>query len=151
MRTPSDNIAIDANILVSMVLSRAEPSKRMREFVRVATSVALVTSERAVHEVRMRVHSLRPEALPIAERALTAVKIFPDNNIPSLVMREAAGFLQRAPQSGNGSIRDDHLLSVASVVGADIWSHDKDFFGTGVAVWSTGNLMVALGLQGHSH
>jgi predicted nucleic acid-binding protein len=41
----------------------------------------------------------------------------------------------------NGSTRDAHVLALASSVDADTWTTDRDFAGTGVATWSTPNLM----------
>ena len=39
-----------------------------------------------------------------------------------------------------GGTSDWPLLAAALVTDGDIWSEDKDFFGTGVPVWSTANL-----------
>jgi predicted nucleic acid-binding protein len=41
-------------------------------------------------------------------------------------------------------VRDAHVLALAWSAGADIWSADRDFAGTGVASWSTLNLVRAL-------
>jgi predicted nucleic acid-binding protein len=41
----------------------------------------------------------------------------------------------------NNSTRDAHVLALACSVEADIWTADRDFAGTGVATWSTPNLM----------
>ena len=41
---------------------------------------------------------------------------------------------------GRGGKSDWPLLAAALALGADIWSEDKAFFGTGVAVWATPNL-----------
>ncbi len=54
-----------------------------------------------------------------------------------IVLRDGAA-------SRNGSIRDAHVLALAWDTGADIWTTDRDFAGTGVATWSTPNLMRAL-------
>ena len=48
--------------------------------------------------------------------------------------------------SRNGSVRDAHLLALAWDANADIWSHDRDFAGTGVATWSTLNLLRSLAI-----
>jgi hypothetical protein len=61
---------------------------------------------------------------------------------PLLPEGEAA--LKNSVPSRNGSTRDAHLLALAWSAGADIWTHDRDFAGTGVATWSTTNLMRAL-------
>jgi len=52
--------------------------------------------------------------------------------------------LRDAVGSRNGSTKDAHVLALAWEVLADIWSADRDFAGTGVASWSTPNLLRAL-------
>jgi predicted nucleic acid-binding protein len=52
--------------------------------------------------------------------------------------------LRDAVASRNGSIRDAHVLSLAWSVEADIWTTDRDFAKTGIATWSTPNLMRGL-------
>lgn len=44
----------------------------------------------------------------------------------------------------NGSVRDAHILALAWTLDADIWSHDRDFAGTGWPSWSNGNLRASL-------
>lgn len=41
---------------------------------------------------------------------------------------------------GEGGKPDWPLLAAALAIDAEIWSEDRDFFGTGVPVWSTPNL-----------
>jgi hypothetical protein len=52
--------------------------------------------------------------------------------------------LRDAVPSRNGSIKDAHVPALAWSVEADIWTTDCDFAGTGVATWSTPNLMRGL-------
>jgi hypothetical protein len=49
-----------------------------------------------------------------------------------------------APASRNGSSSDAHVLALAWLAEADIWSHDRDFAGTGWPSWSSANLRAAL-------
>lgn len=44
---------------------------------------------------------------------------------------------QRLPTAAD---RDWPVLAAAMTLDADIWSNDRDFFGVGVAVWSTLNM-----------
>jgi predicted nucleic acid-binding protein len=46
--------------------------------------------------------------------------------------------------SRNGSVKDAHVLALAWSVEADIWTTDRDFAGTGIATWSTPNLVRGL-------
>ena len=43
-----------------------------------------------------------------------------------------------------GSTADAHVPSLAWTLDADIWSHDRDFAGTGWPSWSSANLRAAL-------
>jgi predicted nucleic acid-binding protein len=59
-------------------------------------------------------------------------------------LEEAQTVLRNAAASKNGSTNDAHVLALAWTVDADLWSHDRDFAGTGWPSWSTANLMAAL-------
>jgi len=50
--------------------------------------------------------------------------------------------------SRNGAIDDAPVLALAWSLDADVWTTDRDFAGTGVASWSTPNLIRALGRSG---
>jgi predicted nucleic acid-binding protein len=41
-------------------------------------------------------------------------------------------------------MRDAHLLALAWIMDADLWTHDRDFAGTGWPAWSSHNLMTVL-------
>ncbi len=49
-----------------------------------------------------------------------------------------------AVASNNGSSKDAHLVALAWSIDVDIWTTDRDFAGTGIASWSTPNLLRAL-------
>jgi hypothetical protein len=52
--------------------------------------------------------------------------------------------LRDAVASRLGSIADAHVLAVTWSIDADVWTTDRDFAGTGVASWSTPNLIRGL-------
>ena len=52
--------------------------------------------------------------------------------------------LRNAVASRNASVSDAHVLALAWIADADIWSHDRDFAGTGWRSWSSANLLAAL-------
>ncbi len=60
------------------------------------------------------------------------------------LLADAADALRNAVASRNGSISDAHILALAWTYDADIWSHDRDFAGTGWPSWSSANLAAAL-------
>ena len=144
MPSAAISIVVDANILISAVLGRAA---RLTEFRRVAGTVPLLTTDEVIREATGVVRHVRPEAMPAANGLFALVRMVPVESLGPLRLVEAARFLQRAPQSGNGLQADAHVLALADIAEADIWTHDRDFAGTGIPTWSTANLMAALGLD----
>ncbi len=108
-------------------------------------TAVLVTTDRVVHEARRRIDLglKRPELIEILDDLARNITIVP---IVALEPRQAESetALRDAVASRNGSTRDAHILALAWSVDADIWTTDRDFSGTGVATWSTPNLMRAL-------
>jgi hypothetical protein len=60
------------------------------------------------------------------------------------LLAHAEDVLRDAVASRNGSTRDAHVLALAWSVEGDVWTADRDFAGTGVATWSTPNLLRGL-------
>jgi predicted nucleic acid-binding protein len=140
LRTPSAAIILDAAILISAALGRSS-----RVILEAAQTRTLATTERALEEARRRITlGLRqPEILIVLEKVVQELTIVPMESLESL-LNEAGSCLRDAVASRNGSVADAHVLALAWDAGADIWSADRDFAGTGVASWSTPNLMRAL-------
>ena len=140
MKAPSSTLVLDAAILVAAALGRSSGS-----FLAAARSARLVTTDRVVKEARRRIELglKRPELLTILDALVAEVTVVPAAALtPFLAGCEAV--LKDAVASRNGSIRDAHVLALAWSVEADIWTTDRDFAGTGVATWSTTNLMRGL-------
>jgi len=137
MRAPSSTLVLDAAILISAVFGRSTGA--IMEAQRVS---ALITTDRVVHEARRRLELglRRPELLEVLDGLATALTIVPVAALePLLASCEIA--LRDDVASRNGSTRDAHVLALARSVEADVWTTDRDFAGTGVATWSTPNLM----------
>jgi predicted nucleic acid-binding protein len=144
MRAPASIIVLDATVLVSAVLGRSDAV--IRDVQRVA---ALVTSTRVIEEARRKIElGLKaPELLPQLDTIAAALAIVPVARLaPALADAEVG--LRDAVSSRNGSTRDAHVLALAWMTGGDIWSADGDFAGTGVASWSTANLIRGLAIAG---
>ena len=140
MRTPSPILVIDAAVFVAA--ARGRSSGAMLEAARAA---ALVTTNRVVHEARRRVELglKRPDLLPVIDALAAELTIVPVAALtPILASSEVA--LRDAVPSRNGSTRDAHVLALAWVVEADVWTTDRDFARAGIASWSAPNLMRAL-------
>jgi predicted nucleic acid-binding protein len=141
-RPPSRALAVDANIVLNAALGRR--SRPLLEFV--AARRLLFTSARARDEVLGRAGSLKTGATSATELASTMLALTTVAN-PDLYadhLDRAAEALRLAPASRNGSTDDAHVLALAWVLDADIWSHDRDFAGTGWPSWSSANLGTAL-------
>ncbi len=140
MKAPSSTLVVDAAVLVAA--ARGRNSGAVLAAARVAT---LVTTDRAIHEARRRIELglKRPDLLVIVDALVAEMTIVPVAALaPILAQCEIA--LRDAGASRNESTRDAHVLALAWVVEADIWTSDRDFAGTGVATWSTPNLMRGL-------
>ncbi len=143
MRPPSATLVLDAAILVAAVRGRTAGA-----ILDVSKLAALVTTERVVAESRRRIELglKRADLLPILSELLEDVTVVRMDSLEPLV-GDAVTALRLAPASRNGSTRDAHVLALAWGTDADIWTTDRDFAGTGVATWSTPNLMRALAEQ----
>lgn len=140
-RKPSPALVVDANILLSALKGR-KTWGRLRV---VGVARAVVATERARDEVLRVLDRLQASQAEIrsAHTLLAEIEICPAGDYEPLVDR-AAAFLARAPASRTGSTADAHILALAWTLDADIWSHDRDFAGTGWPSWSSANLIDAL-------
>ncbi|PPQ25950.1 PIN domain-containing protein [Rhodopila globiformis] len=141
-RPPSPSLVVDANIILSIASGlRARPVLE-----RVLAHRAVLTSARARQEALGRAGDLRDgseQAVASAVAALNMVTVIESEMYASLV--EMAGeSLRYAAASRNGSTRDAHLLALAWITDSDLWTHDRDFAGTGWPTWSSHNLMAVL-------
>ncbi len=137
-RPPSKILAVDANILLGAILGRSLPI-----VIDVARHRRLLTSEGVHREVLGTLLSLNAAR----ERSMIAeilFKVAPPLASDDTSVAAAGTVLTRAVASRNGSAADAHLLAVAWLYDADVWSHDRDFAGTGWPSWSSANLVAAL-------
>lgn len=140
MKPPSSAVVVDSAILVSALIGRTAGA-----IFDVSTSRRLYTTDRAMIEVSRRVGlgMRRPDLLPALDALLPDLDVVAVEDIaPSINAAEFA--LRNGVPSRNGSADDAHILALAWELEADIWSHDRDFAGTGVPTWSTINLVKAL-------
>ncbi|HYD87590.1 MAG TPA: PIN domain-containing protein [Vitreimonas sp.] len=140
MKGVSSTLVVDAAVLVSALLGRQTGA--MLEAVR---ACRLVTTDRAVLEVSRRVELglKRPELLSLLDAILVEMAVVPVAALSEALPR-AEIVLRDSVPSRTGSTTDAHVLALSWAVDGDIWTHDRDFAGAGVATWSTANLMRAL-------
>ena len=147
MRAPTSTLVVDAAVLVAATRGRSSGA-----LLEAGRSASLVTTDRVVHEARRRIELglRRPELLAIIDGLLAEMTVIPVAALTP-VLAESEIALKDAVASRNGSIRDAHVLALARSVEADIWTTDRDFAGTGVASWSTPNLMRGLARAATDH
>lgn len=140
MKAVSSTLVVDAAILVSALLGRQTGA--LLEAMR---ACRLVTTDRCVLEVSRRVELGlgRPELLAVLDGILEQLAVVPVATLGDDI-RRAEIVLRDSVPSRTGSITDAHVLALSWAVDGDIWTHDRDFAGAGVATWSTANLMRAL-------
>ena len=145
MKAPSSTLVIDAAVLVA-----AAGVKAPALFWRWRAWRLLVTTDRVVQEARRRIELglKRPDLLAIVDALVSEMTIVPVAALAQTLM-PAEIALRDAVASRNGSVRDAHVLALAWSVEADIWTTDRDFAGTGIATWSTPNLMRGLASASH--
>jgi predicted nucleic acid-binding protein len=144
VKAPSATIVIDAAILVAAVRGRSSGA-----ILKAAQTLVLATTDRAVQEARRRIDPglKSPELLEVLDGLVTLFTVVPVASLHPLLARSEVA-LRDAVSSRNGSTRDSHILALAWSIEGDIWTADRDFAGTGVASWSTPNLMRALAETG---
>ncbi|MGX7708113.1 PIN domain-containing protein [Methylobacterium sp. Gmos1] len=141
-RPPSPIIVVDTNIILSVALGRR--SRPAFEIIRARRE--LVTSARSVEEVLGVLHDLKGvrETMTAQTEAILRDLAVVEAAAYAKYSPEAAHVLSHAVASRNGSTSDAHVLACAWLLDADIWSHDRDFAGTGWPSWSNANLLRAL-------
>jgi predicted nucleic acid-binding protein len=140
MRVPSAALILDATILISGAFGRSADA-----IMEVQRAAILVTTDRVVEEARRRIELglKRPDLLAVIDALTEAMTVVPVAALAPLITPSEIA-LRDAVASRNGSTKDAHVLALAWDVDADIWTTDRDFAGTGVATWSTPNLMRGL-------
>jgi predicted nucleic acid-binding protein len=139
VRAPASHLVVDANILIAAARGRSADALHT-----VASRLTLITTERAMQEAsrRLVLGMKRPELIGVLDLLAQSFEVFSGVILADGVPL-AQRFLRDAVASRNGSVDDAHLLALAWHADADIWSTDHDFAGTGVASWSTPNLLRA--------
>ena len=141
-RVPSADLVADSNILLGIVLgARGRTTwRRVQARRRLLISVEAVTE---VMTVASRMLDRQPNALKRATELIELLDVPPAHRYETM-LDAAASILRDAPPSRNGSAADAHILALAWTYDADIWSHDRDFAGTGWPSWSSANLAASL-------
>ena len=138
-RRVSQYLVVDSNIVLSTVLGR-----KSKPLFDVALSMRpLLMSQRSRQEVIGVVSHVAPSVATDAAALVEMLSVAAEDRYVAH-LEAAAQALRHAVPSRNGSTTDAHVLALAWSHDADIWSHDRDFAGTGWPSWSSANLRAAL-------
>ena len=138
--TSQKALVLDANILIRAVLGR-----RIRQILRkYADEVRFCTPESCFGEARKYIADLAERRGIARAVALAFLK-----EIEFIVQPVSSPLYQAYERSAKWRIerRDPHdwpVLAVAMLFGCPIWTEDRDFFGVGVATWTTNRIEVYL-------
>jgi predicted nucleic acid-binding protein len=130
-------IIVDANILVSTVAG-----KHTRRVVRDAVTRGLTLAapiaqaEEAVHVLEAKIGFDADDARRLLGEVLLAIRPLEAAAYAKLEDAARARLHARAQS-------DWPIVAAALALDAAIWSNDRDFFGVGIAVWSTKNIALA--------
>jgi predicted nucleic acid-binding protein len=133
-------LVIDANILVRAVLGR-----RVREIIETyAEQATFFVPDVAYAEAEEHLPALVIRRGGDPEKAVRFLRSLRD--VVELIGSEVYGDLENTARERLGS-RDPEdwpILASALAVGCPIWTEDTDFFGCGVATWTTSRVAVFL-------
>lgn len=138
-RQPSQYLVVDSNIILGVVLGR----KSKALFDAVLAMRPLLTSARSRQEVIGVASQVDPNVARSAAVLVETLSVTVEERYAAH-LDAAASALRHAVPSRNGNTADAHVLALAWSHDADIWSHDRDFAGTGWPSWSSANLRAAL-------
>lgn len=124
---------VDANILIRFTVGRAaEQADDLK-----ARGVQLATTDAQAREAERVLHSVfgfaEEQAAEEIRDTLAGMQLY---HVPTYRSQEASA---RA-RIHYKNTRDWPILAAAIAHGAAIWTDDRDFFGTGVATWTTRNI-----------
>lgn len=136
----SKAIVLDANILI-----RAVPGKRVRDLVIAhAYDVSFFAPDVAYADARKYLPALLEKRGISPEPAMTVL----DSLVPIIRIIDGEIYVEAKTQAlrriGSRDADDWSVLACAMVVGCPVWTEDADFFGTGVATWTTDRIELYL-------
>ena len=136
---PSRALIVDANILVRAVLGR-----RVRDVIEGAGNVSFFVPETAFVEAEEHVAALAIKRGGDPEIALAFLHSM--SHVVELIGCEVYGqFEVEARERLDKRDPDDwQILASALALGCPIWTEDADFFGCGVATWTTDRVQLFL-------
>ncbi len=137
---PTKALVVDANILVRAVLG-----KRVREIIeRYAENATFFVPESAYHEAQENLAALAIKHGGIPEKAIGLLHSLVQ--MMELIGSEIYGAFEAEARErlARRDPEDWPMLAAALVLGCPIWTEDTDFFGCGVATWTSDRVRMFL-------
>lgn len=134
-------IVLDANILIRAVLG-----KRVRDLIQAhAATVKFFAPDVAYADARKYLPALLTKRGVDPIPAMLVLDAL-ERIVHSMDMEVYGGLQQQALRRIEMRDADDWpVLACAMVLGCPVWTEDADFFGTGVATWTTDRIALFLG------
>jgi predicted nucleic acid-binding protein len=130
-------IVLDANIVVSAIVgphTRGQLSRLLDSGADLAVPAPQLSE--ALDVLIRKLGMAAPDASALVEQLSQAIRVL--EPVAYAMMERSAGVrLHERAQN------DWPILAAAMAFDADVWSNDRDFFGIGVALWSTRNVHFA--------
>jgi predicted nucleic acid-binding protein len=130
---PSKALVLDANILVRAVLG-----KRVRELMEAYSGrAAFFVPEAAYAEAEEHLSALVAKRGGDPQKALAFLRAL--SGLVKLIGRETYGEFEVVARERLGQRDPDDwpILAARLALGCPIWTEDTDFFGCGVAIWTS--------------
>lgn len=134
-------IVLDANILIRALLGR-----RVRQLIETyaARGVRFFAPQLAFDDAQEYIPELLAKFGKSAEHVPAALEYL-STVIEPITADVYGSFEEEARLRLQGRDEDDWpVLAAALALGCPLWSEDADFFGTGIAVWTTGKVEILL-------
>ena len=135
-------LVLDANILIRAVLG----VRALAAITEYAGRVRFLAPTAAFDEARAHLPKISLRR-PIGSEDLVAVL---DTLKAFIEVIEESAYTPRAGDARQRIAKRDpddwHVLALALTFGCAVWTEDTDFFGVGVATWTTDRIELALGL-----
>jgi predicted nucleic acid-binding protein len=132
-------LVVDASVLVAEAL-RESGRKRLG-----SSSLELYLAEHAYREAKHELSkrfTLFVERVKLSEETAKYLwqRVLESLELPLIVPESGYEHLETLAKECIRDVNDWPTLALALILGCGIWTQDYDFFGTGVATWSTENI-----------
>lgn len=128
------DLVVDASALVGELLRRR--GRRILTHPEVTLYMALPQWDEAMHELTSRIRHVAAHLGLEAEELLTEAQALAEATIV-VVPKEVHAALEEEAHKRIDDPDDGPSAALALALGVGIWTHDQDFFGSGIATWRT--------------